>query len=340
MMKNARRIKMTIAIKTINNKLKICPTGNNLPILFFRWYIPYVDKLYNMAILVFISDIIFLLLTIFVSLHFFILFSIVVFTYNNIYIKSLLKRGCYVNTITDFAMLKQNHFFKNENITYEEYKKKHKNIKFDSNSPKFYLYDEITPFFRKKQKIQEEEIKLYDLSYNKSMSDKQLQLIEKNKKLEIAANVDRLTNVYNRHYFEKFVNKELAKSNKECAFIYFDIDNFKKINDSLGGHQSGDLVLHEFGKLLIKEFRNEDILARMGGDEFAVFIKDVPDMKIVKSRLEKLCNKSRKNLNITCSIGIAFYPKNGTTFKELYKEADKAMYAIKNKGKDDFLILK
>ena len=99
---------------------------------------------------------------------------------------------------------------------------------------------------------------------NETKSMDELNAIINNMKAE--ANFDHLTHVYNRHHFENLVNTKLAETDKPCAFIYIDIDNFKEINDS-SGHQKGDLVLDKFGKLLTTEFRNKDILARMGGDE-------------------------------------------------------------------------
>jgi diguanylate cyclase (GGDEF)-like protein len=158
-------------------------------------------------------------------------------------------------------------------------------------------------------------------------------------KMKADANFDKLTHVYNRHYFEILVNKELANNSKPSAFIYIDIDNFKEINDS-SGHQRGDFVLDKFGTLLTTEFRNKDILARMGGDEFAVFVKDAPSPLLIKKRLQEMSERLNIDLGITCSIGISLSPKHGTTFKELYKAADQAMYTVKTQGKANSLILK
>ncbi|NLY82172.1 MAG: EAL domain-containing protein [Clostridiales bacterium] len=170
---------------------------------------------------------------------------------------------------------------------------------------------------------------------NETKSMDELNAIINNMKAE--ANFDHLTHVYNRHHFENLVNTKLAETDKPCAFIYIDIDNFKEINDS-SGHQKGDFVLDKFGKLLTTEFRNKDILARMGGDEFAIFVTDSPSPMLIKKRLQNICKTLNSELEITCSIGIALYPKHGKNFKDLYKAADQAMYSVKTNGKNNILI--
>ncbi len=158
-------------------------------------------------------------------------------------------------------------------------------------------------------------------------------------RMKAEANFDKLTHVYQRHYFEELVNNELHTAKGTCAFIYMDIDNFKSINDTMG-HQKGDIILDRFGSKLNTEFRNADISARMGGDEFAVFVKDVPTPLLVESRMNKICDDLNKELGITCSVGIALFPQHGTTFEELYKVADKAMYKVKIEGKNKCYIEK
>ncbi len=158
-------------------------------------------------------------------------------------------------------------------------------------------------------------------------------------RMRAEASFDKLTHVYQRHYFRELVNNELATAKSTCAFIYIDIDNFKSINDTMG-HQKGDLILDNFGKKLNAEFRNADISARMGGDEFAIFLKDIPNPLLVKKRMTKICDDLNNELGITCSVGIALYPQHGKTFEELYKVADKAMYKVKTEGKAGCLISK
>ncbi len=76
----------------------------------------------------------------------------------------------------------------------------------------------------------------------------------------------------------------------------------------------------------------------MGGDEFAIFVTDSPSPMLIKKRLQNICKTLNSELEITCSIGIALYPKHGKNFKDLYKAADQAMYSVKTNGKDNILI--
>lgn len=123
-------------------------------------------------------------------------------------------------------------------------------------------------------------------------------------------------------------------------FLLFDIDNFKKINDTKG-HAFGDEVLQAIGRELPTIYRTTDIVGRLGGDEFAVFLKDIPNDN-VRKHMGEVTYKFFSNFSVgeytryvvTASIGASMYPKDGKNFEELYKSADQAVYAAKKHGRN------
>ncbi len=167
--------------------------------------------------------------------------------------------------------------------------------------------------------------------------------VHEEKMLEILSQKDLLTSCYNKITAEKLIVNILQKyKNSKHAFFIFDIDNFKNINDTYG-HQIGDKVLEELAKNLQAHFRDVDIIGRVGGDEFIIFLKDIDNINIIKSKAEMIAlafNKTyighEKNQKVSGSIGIALYPSDGKNYKELYACADKALYQSKAKGKDCF----
>lgn len=153
---------------------------------------------------------------------------------------------------------------------------------------------------------------------------------------------DELTGLYNRRgFFALFEHHmKLAKRQKiKYLLLYADIDNLKDINDTLG-HQEGDLVLIETAKILKETYRESDIIARIGGDEFAVFpVGTSEDNKeIISSRLQKnidIYNAEREQIyNLSISVGIASYdPKFTDSVDKSLAHADKLMYEQKNQKK-------
>jgi len=154
---------------------------------------------------------------------------------------------------------------------------------------------------------------------------------------------DPLTDLSNRRLFAKRLKDALehsAADNKLVALCYLDLDNFKPVNDNLG-HAIGDELLRSISKRLRAGLRQEDIVARIGGDEFAVAIAGVASLDEVDAILSKLQTALSKphqirhhRLNITCSIGVAVYPIDHSNWKELLNHADAAMYQAKKKGGD------
>lgn len=162
--------------------------------------------------------------------------------------------------------------------------------------------------------------------------------------LRTQARLDPLTQAYNRGVSVSRINEVLYEyPNQTHAFMLVDLDNFKLINDSLG-HVIGDVVLVDVVKILKNHVRERDIVCRLGGDEFGVFLVDIPEEAIarnVTSLIKKLnikYEKDGKSKLISVSVGIAVAPEHGTTFESLYEKADIAMYEVKNKGKNNYKI--
>jgi diguanylate cyclase (GGDEF)-like protein len=158
------------------------------------------------------------------------------------------------------------------------------------------------------------------------------------------ANHDTLTGLPNRYMFNKYLEASLERSKKNnqlLAILFLDLDRFKVINDSMG-HAVGDLLIKEVALRLKNCLRNENILARQGGDEFIVLLENITleetkqmAQRIVQSFLTPF-EVGEEELFITPSIGISLYPEDGEDVSSLIKNADKAMYLVKNRGKNDY----
>lgn len=159
------------------------------------------------------------------------------------------------------------------------------------------------------------------------------------------ASRDSFTKLYNRGTMEQMVENALSvAAQPPCAYIALDIDNFKRIND-VYGHDMGDMLIMELSKLLKRVFKHKASVARMGGDEFAVFVRDVEVREDIYVKAEQVLAELRElkdeiGLRIapTLSIGIAFAPEAGMSFSELYHRADTALYRVKNEDKNGVAI--
>ncbi len=170
--------------------------------------------------------------------------------------------------------------------------------------------------------------------------------------LDKKAHVDQLTGVLNKRSFEESAERafKLENAPERYALILIDVDNFKGVNDTLG-HAYGDKVLAGVGEILQNVFRADDFLGRLGGDEFCVLLY-LPNSATenaatlyTSEKCKQLCEAFNTNYTgddnkykVSASIGAAFFPQHGTTFTELYKCADKALYESKRKGKDTYTI--
>ena len=163
----------------------------------------------------------------------------------------------------------------------------------------------------------------------------------RSKELNEKAETDLLTELNNKISTEEKIQNYLATHKKEQAMmIVLDIDNFKKINDTMG-HAFGDEVLRAVGKGLRAEFRYSDIIGRMGGDEFCILLKGLNNDALITKEANRLLYFFRNlvvgdyvKYSATASIGAAVFPRDGENFEELYKAADKALYKAKRRGKN------
>lgn len=152
---------------------------------------------------------------------------------------------------------------------------------------------------------------------------------------------DALTGLWNRAYTENAVNEMISQGKKGALFM-LDMDNFKAVNDNYG-HIAGDETLKIFAGTLKKFAGEGDILCRIGGDEFMIFVKDVTKKSELGSRAADIISDFQKKFaalsfetECSVSIGIAQTPEDGLEFNKLYNSADKALYYVKQNGKNAY----
>lgn len=166
------------------------------------------------------------------------------------------------------------------------------------------------------------------------------------KKLQIISRIDQLTKVINRRAFEEILadydsKLKSGKIDNSLILMFTDLDNFKSINDNYG-HEAGDQVLTGFAAALKEVFGEIAMVSRIGGDEFNILIKE----PVTVSKIDGLMADLRlKLLEITlndgeviplhCSAGLAEFPKNGETLKDVRERADEALYYVKQHGKNN-----
>ena len=167
---------------------------------------------------------------------------------------------------------------------------------------------------------------------------------EARNRIEKISETDGLTKLLNRRGLENRLKNIFKDTDSAGILIIFDLDNFKLVNDDLG-HPVGDEVLKIFSSCLTNFFRENDIISRIGGDEFIVFINDNIEEDNLIEKLNEILNNIRKDLKyyyenygLSTSIGVAYKNKQNSTYEKLYKEADSALYKAKNLGKDRFYI--
>ncbi|RVT44182.1 EAL domain-containing protein [Rheinheimera sediminis] len=168
---------------------------------------------------------------------------------------------------------------------------------------------------------------------------------ESQRKMEQLAYYDMLTGLANRSYFRDQLRKAIAMSSRgyyHFALLYFDLDEFKRINDTLG-HDAGDELLKEVARRLISRLREEDTIARLGGDEFAVIlsgIKDRTQAALIAENLQQSfaapVKLTGQEVAISASIGITIAPEDAADEELLLKHADLAMYEAKARGRNTY----
>lgn len=159
-------------------------------------------------------------------------------------------------------------------------------------------------------------------------------------KLKTSAMLDGSTGLYNKKTSEHMIRQRLGKQSEgqKYALFMIDIDDFKAINDSYG-HMEGDAVIAQTALQLKKLFSPADITGRFGGDEFIVFFDEISYRKEIEEKAEKIKEMLRSaGMNVSFSVGIAVSEGRNMTFEVLYKKADSALYATKQRGKDGYTI--
>lgn len=160
------------------------------------------------------------------------------------------------------------------------------------------------------------------------------------KRLIDKAERDPLTKVYNKSTTNKLIKSYLRTDSTDTfdAFMIIDVDDFKKVNDTLG-HLFGDSILVDLSQEMQDLFRSNDVVGRIGGDEFIVFLRGMKNKQHIESKANDICKifdllyAGEDGTKITGSLGIALYPQDGNTFDELYRKADLALYSSKRAGK-------
>ncbi|MEO0185342.1 MAG: GGDEF domain-containing protein, partial [candidate division WOR-3 bacterium] len=170
-------------------------------------------------------------------------------------------------------------------------------------------------------------------------------VLKSRKKLTQQANRDRLTELYNRRYFDRVFEQQFknAHQNKYPLTIFFiDIDHFKKINDTYG-HDKGDEVLRGVAHIIQALCRKDDIVARYGGEEFVIIFPkmDVESAKQIAKSMRKIVEEKSAEIigiKVTISIGVAKSLKNFSSHQDFIKSADNALYKAKSLGRNRVVV--
>jgi diguanylate cyclase (GGDEF)-like protein/PAS domain S-box-containing protein len=220
-------------------------------------------------------------------------------------------------------------------------------LAFDKNIPNFYTQEQsqFALAFAAQAAIAIENARLF--------SDAQKELIEKieaeekllklQRELEEQAIRDSLTGLYNRRFLDETLNRELSRAERDkysVSIVMLDLDHFKMFNDTYG-HDVGDMMLKQLGKLLTSQVRAGDIACRYGGEEF-VIVMPKASLLVARQRANDWRMKFESQviihegevLNATLSAGVAVYPMHGTSSEEIIRKADQAMYAAKAAGRN------
>lgn len=175
--------------------------------------------------------------------------------------------------------------------------------------------------------------------------------IDEKKKLELEctqlARRDAMTRLYNKTYVQRIIVEELEKVTygNSAALLIVDIDNFKNVNDMFG-HLMGDKVIIEFANRILESTREDDIVGRIGGDEFVVYLKNVSSRDVLIHKIQRIIANLEfqfvdkdVNTHICCSIGAVLCSSGSVMdYTEIYQKADRSLYLAKNNGKNTYRI--
>lgn len=168
--------------------------------------------------------------------------------------------------------------------------------------------------------------------------------IELRRRLENQSIRDSLTGLFNRHFMEIALDRELARCARRkgsLAVLMIDVDHFKTFNDRFS-HAAGDTVLKEVSRVLQETIRNEDVACRYGGEEFTIILPETTaeaalhKAEKLRQSVEKLQTRLENSLytEVTISIGVAIFPEEGITSAALLRSADAALYSAKHAGRN------
>lgn len=196
---------------------------------------------------------------------------------------------------------------------------------------------------RKEAEARLQEIHEELLANHSSLEKNNQNLREQEEQIRHLAYHDTLTGLPNRRLFTELLQDELQRASQDLslgAVLFFDLDNFKMINDSCG-HAAGDQVLAEVAQDLVSVFDGRHTVARFGGDEFVVLLAGVHKVEEIEGYAERVLQLARKPVSfcghrflLSASIGVVLYPQGGKDVDEVLKNADTALYAVKNNGKN------
>lgn len=226
--------------------------------------------------------------------------------------------------------------FTPENVI-KEYENNHNHLRYDfmmTEDGRTYHWMRIDAYTL----FSEEDQSVHMFTYRKN--------IEAEKQKELQAATDGISGFFVRSAAEKLIIKTLADNpGRSYAFFIFDIDSFKQANDKFG-HSFGDECIKGFTGIIRKHFPEEEILGRIGGDEFVAFVP-VPDEEWVRAKAEELSLALHVDFTsqgftwkMSSSIGVALSPRDGTDFETLYKKADTALYETKQRGKNGYTVFR
>lgn len=159
--------------------------------------------------------------------------------------------------------------------------------------------------------------------------------------LRVKAERDLMTGIYNKVTSEHLVSSLLAANDTICAMLVIDIDDFKQVND-VYGHLEGDHIICMIADLLSNHFRKTDIVGRVGGDEFLVFMSGLPSTDLARQKAENFLKllkyepDAAQPIHVSVSIGMAITQPRSYTYRELFKQADEALYRAKRNGKGQY----
>jgi len=205
-----------------------------------------------------------------------------------------------------------------------------------------YMYQNITliPLLSADNEVRQFGVLIYDVT---DIAVNKMKLQQANNKLAALSKTDHLTQLNNRGAWEGYLQREFNRSKRSnliCCVVMFDIDHFKKVNDTYG-HQAGDEVIRRTSALLKETMRNTDIAGRYGGEEFGVILVDTTAKDALvfterfRQRIEnEVIEHEAVKIKITISLGVSQLTESCDTYQRWLEQSDKALYVCKESGRN------